>query len=354
MQHVTAERIAALLDYKALIEALRLAHRRGPPPEVSWKVATDRDNAANKFVQLHAWASGEAIAVKLVGVFPGNLARDPPEPSIQGLVILFDGKTGAPILTADGAEMTFRKTAADSALAADYLAGREARVLLVAGAGGAEVLEEQGEVVGRRCEHHAGQCEEREREELGLPGLEAVAELGGHEQHEQRGAGHRCVLPGGPLLQQVVGDPELLRVDAEVFGFGPGQRGRGRGRGAAGRRHAASSEQHVHGVRACAALFAHRPGDVIRVYVSANRKPTFKALLAHCATNRLGFQVVDDDSLRKLSGGIHHEGIVILAREPARLGAGALVVGLALVAVAWLMPPAGLPADWQPRKREVE
>ena len=56
-----------------------------------------------------------------------------------------------------------------------------------------------------------------------------------------------------------------------------------------------------------------------------SRKPTFKALLAHCATNRLGFQVVDDDSLRKLSGGIHHEGIVILAREPARLGAGALV-----------------------------
>ena len=136
MQHVTAERVAALLDYKALIEALRLAHRRGPPPEVSWKVATDRDNAANKFVQLHAWAPGEAIAVKLVGVFPGNLNRSPPEPSIQGLVVLFDGQTGTPLLTADGAEMTFRKTAADSALAADYLARRDARVLLVAGAGG--------------------------------------------------------------------------------------------------------------------------------------------------------------------------------------------------------------------------
>ncbi|MBM3520513.1 MAG: ornithine cyclodeaminase, partial [Alphaproteobacteria bacterium] len=49
---------------------------------------------------------------------------------------LFDGATGALLLTADGAEMTFRKTAADSALAADYLARREARVLLVAGAGG--------------------------------------------------------------------------------------------------------------------------------------------------------------------------------------------------------------------------
>lgn len=99
--------------------------------------------------------------------------------------------------------------------------------------------------------------------------------------------------------------------------------------GPAPRRHAASSEQHVHGVRACAALFAHRPGDVIRVYLSANRKPTFKSLLEHCVAHRLGFQVVDDESLRKLSGGLHHEGIVILAREPARLGAGDLLARVA-------------------------
>jgi len=136
MQHVSAKRVAALLDYRTLIEALRLAHREGAMPDISWRVDGERDNPRNKFVQLHAWEPGAAIAVKLVGVFPGNLDRKPPEPSIQGLVILFDGETGAPLLTADGAEMTFRKTAADSALAADYLARRDARVLLVAGAGG--------------------------------------------------------------------------------------------------------------------------------------------------------------------------------------------------------------------------
>jgi TrmH RNA methyltransferase len=84
----------------------------------------------------------------------------------------------------------------------------------------------------------------------------------------------------------------------------------------------------VHGLRACAALFAHRPGDIIRVYLSVNRRPTFKALLEYCVAQRLGFQFVDDENLQKLSGGIHHEGIVILAREPARLGGDELLAGI--------------------------
>jgi len=85
----------------------------------------------------------------------------------------------------------------------------------------------------------------------------------------------------------------------------------------------------VHGLRACAALFAHRPGDIIRVYLSVNRKPTFKALLEHCVAHRLGFQFVDEENLQKLSGGIHHEGIVILAREPARLALDEFLAGIA-------------------------
>jgi len=94
------------------------------------------------------------------------------------------------------------------------------------------------------------------------------------------------------------------------------------------RRHASKSEQKVHGLRACAALFAHRPGDIVRVYLSANRRPTFKALLEYCVAKRLGFQVVDEENLRKLSAGIHHEGIVILAREAPRLGLDDLRAGL--------------------------
>lgn len=95
------------------------------------------------------------------------------------------------------------------------------------------------------------------------------------------------------------------------------------------RRHASKAEQKVHGVRACEALFARRPADIVRVYVSAARKPTFKKLLEHCVSNRLGFQVVDEENLDRLAGGLHHEGIVILAREPARGDAAALLAGVA-------------------------
>ncbi|MEN9665286.1 MAG: rRNA (guanosine-2-O-)-methyltransferase RlmB [Planctomycetota bacterium] len=120
-------------------------------------------------------------------------------------------------------------------------------------------------------------------------------------------------------------------------GAGPKREGKGRpaaerdeaGDGAETRRHASKSEQKVHGLRACTALFAKRPGDIIRVYLSANRRPTFKTLLEYCVSHRLGFQFVDDENLHKLSGGIHHEGIVILAREAPRISADQWLAGIA-------------------------
>ena len=134
MYHVTAESARQLLDYPGLVAALRAAHRADRLPDTYREMR--EDTAHNKFVALTSWADGDVIAMKMVGVFPGNLALSPPEPSVQGLVVLFSGKTGAALLTADGAELTFRKTAADSALGADYLARRDARTLLVCGAGG--------------------------------------------------------------------------------------------------------------------------------------------------------------------------------------------------------------------------
>ena len=118
---------------------------------------------------------------------------------------------------------------------------------------------------------------------------------------------------------------------------GPKREGKGRpaaerdeaADGAETRRHASKSEQKVHGLRACTALFAKRPGDIIRVYLSANRRPTFKTLLEYCVSHRLGFQFVDDENLHKLSGGIHHEGIVILAREAPRISVDDWLAGIA-------------------------
>jgi ornithine cyclodeaminase len=136
MRHFDAGQVHRLLDYPDLVEALRAAHRDGEMPQLNVNVLSDTGKDDNKFVSLIAWASGDVIAVKLVGVFPGNPALVPPQPSVQGLVALIDGRTGTAIATCDGAALTFRKTAADSALGADILARKDADVLLVLGAGG--------------------------------------------------------------------------------------------------------------------------------------------------------------------------------------------------------------------------
>ena len=56
-------------------------------------------------------------------------------PTVQGSYLLIDNATGAPVAVMDGTELTRRRTAAASALAADYLARKDAKILLLVGAG---------------------------------------------------------------------------------------------------------------------------------------------------------------------------------------------------------------------------
>ena len=80
-----------------------------------------------------AWTPGRYIGVKMVNVIPGNSARS--LPAISGAYLLSSGATGALLAVMDGAELTARRTAAASALAARYLARADAGRLLVVGAG---------------------------------------------------------------------------------------------------------------------------------------------------------------------------------------------------------------------------
>jgi len=131
VQFADADTVHSHLPYPELVEALRRSHL-GASPESAAVVAADPGGGPNRFLALTAWQPNDVIAAKLVSVFPGNVSR----PSVQGLVVLFDGGDGSVRLVADGAAMTFRKTAADSALGAALLSREDARVLLVVGAGG--------------------------------------------------------------------------------------------------------------------------------------------------------------------------------------------------------------------------
>jgi ornithine cyclodeaminase/alanine dehydrogenase-like protein (mu-crystallin family) len=71
------------------------------------------------------------FGAKLVSVFHDGTGRK----AHEGLVVLFDGESGAPVCLADAGEVTAIRTAAASAAATDALALPEARVLTILGGG---------------------------------------------------------------------------------------------------------------------------------------------------------------------------------------------------------------------------
>lgn len=74
---------------------------------------------------------GAYAALKFNGNFPGNTDQ----PTIQGLILLSDARTGAPLSIMDSIEVTLRRTAAASALAARYLARRDSAAIAFCGCG---------------------------------------------------------------------------------------------------------------------------------------------------------------------------------------------------------------------------
>jgi ornithine cyclodeaminase len=79
-----------------------------------------------------AWA-GRYMGIKTVNIFPANAARG--LPGLFSTYILYDAATGEPLAQIDGNEITSRRTAAASALAARFLAREDASHLLVVGSG---------------------------------------------------------------------------------------------------------------------------------------------------------------------------------------------------------------------------
>jgi alanine dehydrogenase len=124
--------VCRLLDVELLIEALSEAFvelssgRTSVPPRVAALTPDGLLAAMPGYV-------GGVLETKLVSVFPGNEARG--LPSHQALIALFDEQTGAPLAVMDGTHVTAVRTGAASALATRVLAGEDARVLAVLGAG---------------------------------------------------------------------------------------------------------------------------------------------------------------------------------------------------------------------------
>ena len=130
MRHFDAKAIANATPWPALIAALRTAFEQGceVPPRHSHAIGQ-----AGTALLMPAWRDGGFFGIKTVTIFPRNGAAG--LPAVHGIYALFSARTGEPLAVMDGGELTARRTAAASALAADFLARREVRHLLIVGAG---------------------------------------------------------------------------------------------------------------------------------------------------------------------------------------------------------------------------
>ncbi len=129
MRYVDADEVRANTPWTELIAELGGMFANGceAPPREHYTVARDDGAADSTLLTMPAWVTGENIGVKIATVTPANGFKN--LPAVSGLYILFDADTGQPQCVIDGAELTVRRTAAASALAASYLAPLSASTL---------------------------------------------------------------------------------------------------------------------------------------------------------------------------------------------------------------------------------
>lgn len=134
MRLFSAAEVAEYLDYPSLIDALQTAFAAPFEQPVRHHHAVTRpDEPAATLLLMPAWLEGDMIGVKLATVFPGNQRRQ--LPSVYASYMLLNGTTGEPCALLDGTELTRRRTAAASVLAARYLARSDAKHLVICGTG---------------------------------------------------------------------------------------------------------------------------------------------------------------------------------------------------------------------------
>jgi alanine dehydrogenase len=134
VQIIDAATVAMRLQPEALVAALARMFRDGCSTPVRHHHTVPVPGAPDATLMLMpAWRAGAYLGIKIVTIFPGNSARS--LPAVSAAYILVNADTGAVQAMIDGGELTARRTAATSALAAQYLARRDSKSLLIVGTG---------------------------------------------------------------------------------------------------------------------------------------------------------------------------------------------------------------------------
>jgi len=126
---ISATALAEAAPYRDIVEALRQGFRDDIETPVRHQHQT---SGVAILLLMPAW-SKDFTGLKTVVFKSDNPAQG--LPTITATYLLIDNRTGATVAMMDGTELTRRRTAAASALAADYLARKDASTMLMVGTG---------------------------------------------------------------------------------------------------------------------------------------------------------------------------------------------------------------------------
>jgi ornithine cyclodeaminase/alanine dehydrogenase-like protein (mu-crystallin family) len=135
MRYVGPQEVADGLPYGALVESLRQIYQADGMHAERNLINLDGlgDTEGTCMAFMPAWGPGHDLTSKIFTLFPNN--REKGLSTIYATIFVFDSSNGQLKAIVDGTEVTRRRTACMSALAADYLARKDSKHLLVCGAG---------------------------------------------------------------------------------------------------------------------------------------------------------------------------------------------------------------------------
>lgn len=131
MKLISYEEADPKLSWSETADALEAGHRLEKAEIGDLLLAKGDRSQLNRA----AWIDGVGLALKSVTIFPENTSKEPPLPSVQGAMFVFNSDTGSLDAIVDGPLVTKWKTAGDSVLGARLLARPNSKNYLVVGAG---------------------------------------------------------------------------------------------------------------------------------------------------------------------------------------------------------------------------
>jgi len=134
MMHIGTDAVAATAGYATLADAIARAFRSGVTAPVRGHYTVPVPGAPDAtLLTMPAWTEGRYLGVKIATVFPGNSRTG--RRAVSGQYLLLNACDGEPLALIEGGELTARRTAAASALAASFLVRDDATIMTMVGTG---------------------------------------------------------------------------------------------------------------------------------------------------------------------------------------------------------------------------